>query len=107
MSIQAKRTGPGLILILLGFGLAGCGGDQRSRLAAGSLATARGDDGGPVIAEFHAKSERLAAGTVVRVISDAVGDPGLPGRKVVVGIQEGPSQGLAALVNRADLRPGR
>jgi hypothetical protein len=90
---------------LLGF--TGCGEDRLSRLVPGSLAKVRGSDGGPVIAEFNARAERLAAGAVVRVISDTEGDPASPSRKVVVGIQEGPSQGLAALVNRSDLRPGR
>jgi hypothetical protein len=59
-----------------------------------------------VVGLARSKTELLSEGTVVKVISDGDGDPSEPRRKVVVGIQDGPSRGLAAQMYRSDLRPG-
>jgi hypothetical protein len=75
-------------------------------MSPGITATAHGTDGKPVPAFFNSKTELLSEGTVVKVISDGEGDPSEPRRKVVVGIQDGPSRGLAAQMYRSDLRPG-
>jgi hypothetical protein len=80
-------------------------GTQNGRMSPGMMATAHGTGGKPVPAFFSSKTELLPEGTVVQVISDGEGDPSQPRRKVVVGIRDGPSRGLAAQMYRSDLRP--
>jgi hypothetical protein len=95
------RRGLALFSLLIG----GCGGDEEGRMSPGMTATAHGRDGKPVPVFFSNKTDHLPEGTVVQVISDGEGGPSEPRRKVVVGIQEGPSRGLAAQMYRSDLRP--
>jgi hypothetical protein len=94
-------------LALISLLIAGCGSEsQVGRMSPGMMATAHGTGGESVPAFFSSKTELLPEGTVVQVISDSEGDPSQPRRKVVVGIQNGPSRGLAAQMYRSDLRSG-
>ncbi len=96
-----RRLAPILILV------AGCGdGPRTDRMTPGITATVHGLDDKPVPVFFSEKTALLPVGTVVRIISDGEGEPSQPRRKVVVGIQDGPYRGLAALMYRSDLRPG-
>jgi hypothetical protein len=102
IGVMGTRRGLAAILLLV----AGCGSDSQSgRMTPGMLATAHGADDKPVPAFFSSKTELLPVGTVVKVISDGEGNPSEPRRKVVVGIEGGPSRGLAAQMYRSDLRP--
>ena len=97
------RRGLALISLLV----AGCGGNSHEgRMSPGMMVTAHGTGGNPIPAFFSSKTELLPEGTVVKVISDQEGEPSQARRKVVVGIQDGPSRGLAAQMYRSDLRPG-
>ncbi len=99
---MGTRRGLAAIMLLV----AGCGSDpEMGRMSPGMTAVAHGTDGKPVPVFFSSKTELLSEGTVVKVISDGEGVPSEPRRKVLVGIQDGPSQGLAAQMYRSDLRP--
>ena len=75
-------------------------------MSPGMTATAHGAGGKPVSVFFSERTEMLAEGTVVKVISDREGEPSEARRKVVASIQDGPSKGLAGEMYRSDLRPG-
>ena len=77
---------------------------ETSRIPAGTMASARGNDIASVPVFFSGGTQQLPVGTRVRVISDQEGDPNQPRRKVVVSIQAGPSQGLAGQMYRSDLK---
>ncbi len=88
--------------------LIGCGfgGSRLARLDQGMVVSAQSADGKPIPVFFAVVEETIEPGTVVKVISDDEGTTSQPDRKVVVGIQGGAHQGLAALMRRRDLQPG-
>ncbi len=84
----------------------GFGGASLARLDRGMLVSARSATDEPILVYFAANEEIIEPGTVLKVISDDEGTGNQPDRKVVVGFQGGPHQGLAALMRRRDLQPG-
>jgi hypothetical protein len=104
---RPRRSSIRQVLALVLLPMAGCGGDaDRSRIASGTVASVYGVTGQSVPVFFSEKTERLAVGSRVLVVSDREeDDPSRPDRKVVVSIQAGPWRGMAAQMNRSDLRP--
>jgi hypothetical protein len=91
-----------LVLLLM----AGCGGDaHRSRIVSGTVVSVYGVSGQSAPVFFSEKTERLAVGSRVLVVSDQEDDPSRPDRKVVISIRDGPWKGMAAQMKRSDLRP--
>ncbi len=84
----------------------GFGGNRLTRLDQGMVVSAQSTDGKPIPVFFAVGEETIEPGTVIKVISDDEGTTSQPDRKVVVGIQGGAHQGLAALMRRRDLQPG-
>ena len=103
---RAKGRSHGLVPALLLMLMGGCGFDaDKSRMTGGASASVHGETGQSVPVFFSEKTERLPVGSRVKVLADAEGDPSQPRRKVVVSIQAGPWQGMAAQMYRSDLRP--
>ena len=104
-AVRAGSVVAGLLLVAL----AGCevGRPSLPRLDKGSDVRAASLDGKPVVVFFAASEESVAEGTVVRVVSDEEGTTKQVDRKVLVGFQDGPHSGLAALIQRSDLQPAR
>ena len=98
-----------LIACFLLVSLAGCevGRPSLPRLDKGAFVRTTSLDGKPVVVFFAASEESVAEGTVVRVVSDEEGTTKQVDRKVIVGFQDGPHSGLAALIRRSDLQPAR
>ncbi len=95
-----------LVVGWLGLAMApGCGGDPASgRLDQGSAARAYSPDGSPVRVFFADRVEKTAASTRVKVLTDAEGVDADVHRRVVIAIEEGNFRGMAAQMERADLR---
>ena len=106
-SIRPK-TSAALVAFVMATLFHGCGfgGASLARLDRGMLVSAKSTTNEPIPVYFAANEETIEPGTVVKVISDDEGTGNQPDRKVVVGFQGGPHQGLAALMRRRDLQPG-
>ena len=107
--LSARSSLPATIMALwVSTCLLGCGfgGSRLARLDQGMVVSAQSTDGKPIPVFFAVGEETIEPGTVIKVISDDEGTTSQPDRKVVVGIQGGAHQGLAALMRRRDLQPG-
>lgn len=110
IKVGAAPVAP-LLLIGLTFvaAIGGCsvGGPTLGRLTKGTTARVQAVGDRPVVVYFAASEETLPVGTVVKVVDDEEGTVNQVDRKVLVGFNEGPHQGLAAFVRRSDLEPDR
>ncbi len=104
---KTRPSRPDLLVAgLLLISTVGCGLGRPSlpKLDRGALVRAESLDGKPVIVFFAASQETVATGTILRVVSDDEGTPNQVNRKVIVGFQDGPHQGLAGMIQRSDLQ---
>ena len=110
-AVESRSVSPArAVVACLGLAtLTGCevGRPSLPQLDKGAYVRTASLDGKPVVVYFAASEETVADGTVVRVVSDQEGTTQEPDRKVIVGFQDGPHSGLAALIRRSDLQPTR
>lgn len=87
--------------------MVGCGRPSLPRLDRGALVRTESLTNEPIVVFFAASQETVEPGTIVKVVSDEEGTTGQVARKVIVGFQDGPHQGLAGLIRRNDLQLNR